>query len=121
MTLLDSLVVDLERLIAAVTPASVVGGAPTEIRDLAYDARAVAQGALFFCVPGMRADGHDFAPEAVANGAVALVVERPLDLGVPQLVVADARRAMAAAADELYGRPTEELQVAGSTGSGSRR
>ena len=120
MTLLDSLVVDLERLIAALAPAEVVGGTPTDIRDLAYDARAVAPGALFFCVPGMRADGHDFAPEAVANGAVALVVERPLDLAVPQLVVADARRAMAAAADEFYGRPTEELQVAGVTGTSGK-
>ena len=120
MTLLDSLVVDLERLIAALSPAEVVGGTPTGIRDLAYDARAVAPGALFFCVPGMRADGHDFAPEAVANGAVALVVERPLDLAVPQLVVADARRAMAAAADEFYGRPTEELQVAGVTGTSGK-
>src|SRR5689334_5151285 len=120
MTLLDSLVVDLERLIAALSPAEVVGGTPTVIRDLAYDARAVTPGALFFCVPGMRADGHDFAPEAVANGAVALVVERPLGLGVPQLVVADARRAMAAAADEFYGRPTEELQVAGVTGTSGK-
>ena len=120
MTLLDSLVVDLERLIVALAPTEVVGGAPTGIRDLAYDARAVTPGALFFSVPGMRADGHDFAPDAVANGAVALVVERPLDLPVPQLVVADARRAMALAADEFYGRPTEELQVAGVTGTSGK-
>src|SRR5690242_19802592 len=120
MPLLDSLVVDLERLIAAVAPAEVVGGAPTGIRDLAYDARAVTPGALFFCVPGMRADGHDFAPDAIANGAVAVVVERPLDLPVTQLVVADARRAMALAADEFYGRPTEELQVAGVTGTSGK-
>jgi UDP-N-acetylmuramoyl-L-alanyl-D-glutamate--2,6-diaminopimelate ligase len=51
---------------------------------------------------------------------VALVVERPLDLAVPQLVVADARRAMALAADEFYGRPTEELQVAGVTGTSGK-
>ena len=95
MPLLDSTVVDIERLIAALAPAQVVALAPTEIRDLAYDARDAGPGALFFCVPGMRADGHDFAPQAVENGAVALVVERPLDLPVPQLVVADSRAAMA--------------------------
>ena len=70
---------------------------------------ASAPGTLFFCVPGARADGHDFAAEAVANGAVALVVERPLDLPVPQLVVADARAAMARAAVAFFGDPTAEL------------
>ena len=111
---------DIERLIAALAPAQVVALAPTEIRDLAYDARAAASGALFFCVPGMRADGHDFAPAAVEKGAVALVVERPLDLPVPQLVVADSRAAMAVAADEFFGRPTKELAVAGVTGTSGK-
>jgi UDP-N-acetylmuramoyl-L-alanyl-D-glutamate--2,6-diaminopimelate ligase len=112
--------VDLERLIAALAPTGVVGRAGAVVRDLAYDARATGPGALFFCVPGMRADGHDFAPQAVANGAVALVVERPLRLDVPQLVVPDSRRAMAVAADEFFGRPTEELAVAGVTGTNGK-
>src|ERR1044072_5997526 len=76
----------LERVIAALAPADVLRRAPVEIGDLAYDARAVGPGSLFFCVPGSRTDGHDFAPQAVESGAVALVVERPLDLEVPQLV-----------------------------------
>ena len=67
---------DLERLVAALEPVEVLGGPSVEVRDLAYDARAVGPGALFFAVPGARADGHDFAPEAVERGAVALVVER---------------------------------------------
>ncbi|HEY2939783.1 MAG TPA: UDP-N-acetylmuramoyl-L-alanyl-D-glutamate--2,6-diaminopimelate ligase [Gaiellaceae bacterium] len=111
---------NLEGVIAALAPADVLRLAPVEIADLAYDARDVRPGSLFFCVPGSRADGHDFAAEAVANGAVALVVERPLDLGVPQLVVPDARRAMAVAADEVFGRPTEVLQVAGVTGTNGK-
>src|SRR3954464_14839242 len=89
-------------------------------RDLAYDTRSVAPGALFFCVPGERADGHDFAPDAVARGAIGLVVERRLDLDVPQLVVPDARVAMAEAADEFFGRPSEELLVAGVTGTNGK-
>jgi UDP-N-acetylmuramoyl-L-alanyl-D-glutamate--2,6-diaminopimelate ligase len=112
--------VDLEHLATVLAPAEVVGRAPAEIRDLAYDARAVTPGALFFCVPGGRHDGHDFAPQAVENGAAALVVERPLDLAVPQLVVADSRAAMAVAADEFFGRPTEELQVAAVTGTAGK-
>jgi UDP-N-acetylmuramoyl-L-alanyl-D-glutamate--2,6-diaminopimelate ligase len=110
----------LERVIAALAPADVLRRAPVEIGDLAYDARAAGPGALFFCFPGSRADGHDFAPQAVANGAVALVVERPLELDVPQLVVPDARRAMAAVADEFFGHPSEELQVAGVTGTNGK-
>jgi UDP-N-acetylmuramoyl-L-alanyl-D-glutamate--2,6-diaminopimelate ligase len=111
---------DLERLSAALAPIDVVGGAPTEVRDLAYDARAVEPGALFFCVPGERADGHDFAADAVERGAVALVVERPLELLVPQLVVADARRAMGPAAVTFYGDPTQKLRVAGVTGTNGK-
>jgi UDP-N-acetylmuramoyl-L-alanyl-D-glutamate--2,6-diaminopimelate ligase len=108
---------DLERLVTALGPLEVRGGAPTDVTDLAYDAQAVVPGALFFCVPGERADGHDFAAEAVARGAAALVVERPLDLPVPQLLVASARAAMPVAADEFFERPTEELLLAGITGT----
>jgi UDP-N-acetylmuramoyl-L-alanyl-D-glutamate--2,6-diaminopimelate ligase len=108
---------DLERLVSALGPLEVRGGAPTDVTDLAYDTRAVVPGALFFCVPGERADGHDFAAEAVERGAVALVVERPLELSVPQLVVISARSAMPIAADEFFERPTEDLLLAGVTGT----
>ena len=111
---------DIERVIAALAPVDVLGRAPVEIADLAYDARDATAGSLFFCVPGSRADGHEFAAEAVANGAVALVVERPLELEVPQLVVEDARRAMGVAADEFFERPTEELELAGVTGTNGK-
>ena len=111
---------DLERLVAALGADEVVGAAPVEVRDLAYDTRGVTPGSLFFCVRGAKADGHDFAPEAVANGAVALVVERPVAVDVPQVVVADSRAAMAVAADEFFGRPTEELEVAGVTGTSGK-
>jgi UDP-N-acetylmuramoyl-L-alanyl-D-glutamate--2,6-diaminopimelate ligase len=111
---------DLERLAAAVGAVDVVGRAPVDVSDLAYDTRSVGPGAVFFCVPGARADGHDFADEAVAAGAVALVVERVLDVAVPQLVVPDARAAMAPAADEFFGRPTQDLQVVGVTGTNGK-
>ena len=111
---------ELERVIAALAPRTVIARAPTEVRDLAYAAGCVEPGALFFCVPGTRADGHDFAPDAVTRGAVALVVERPLELPVPQLVVDDARAAMAVAADAFFDEPTRELQVAGVTGTNGK-
>ena len=111
---------DLERLSAALEPRETIRRAPVELRGLAYDARAVEAGSLFFCVPGTHADGHDFAAEAVRRGAVALVVERPLKLDVPQLVVASARAAMAQAADVFFGEPTRELELAGVTGTNGK-
>jgi UDP-N-acetylmuramoyl-L-alanyl-D-glutamate--2,6-diaminopimelate ligase len=112
---------ELERLVAALAPEAVLGSPdPVEVRDLAYDARAVTPGAAFFAVPGERADGHDFAEEAVANGAAVLVVERAVAPEVPQLVVPSARAAMATAADVFFGEPTRELEVAGVTGTSGK-
>jgi UDP-N-acetylmuramoyl-L-alanyl-D-glutamate--2,6-diaminopimelate ligase len=90
------------------------------VDSLAYDNRRVGPGALFFCVRGERADGHDFAGQAVEAGAVGLVVERELDLEVPQVVVADARAAMAPLAARFWGDPTRELKVVGVTGTNGK-
>jgi UDP-N-acetylmuramoyl-L-alanyl-D-glutamate--2,6-diaminopimelate ligase len=116
----DSASTALETLAAAIGAERTVNPGPATIADIAYDARRVTPGALFVCVPGLRADGHDFAADAAARGAAALVVERPLDIPLPQLVVADAREAMALAADAFFGRPTRELEVAGVTGTNGK-
>jgi UDP-N-acetylmuramoyl-L-alanyl-D-glutamate--2,6-diaminopimelate ligase len=112
--------VDLEALIRALAPSELTGARPVEIADLVYDTRGVSEGALFFCVRGERVDGHALAREAVERGAVALVVERPLDEEVPQLVVSDSRAAMAVAADVFFREPTKELEVAGVTGTNGK-
>src|SRR4051794_22200234 len=91
-----------------------------EITDLAYDTRTVSPGALFFCVPGTNADGHDLAAEAAARGAVGLVVERRLDLDVPQLVVPSVREAMGPAAAEFFGDPSRAVEVAAVTGTNGK-
>jgi len=96
-------------------------GAPeVEISALAYSSNSVTPGTLFFCVPGFTSDGHDFAPEAVKRGAAALVTERKLDLGVPELVVEDVRAAMGPAAARFYGDPTAQLEVIGITGTNGK-
>ncbi len=110
----------LRELCAGVDVAEIAGGGDVEIAGLAYDSRRVEPGTLFFCVRGQRSDGHDFAPGAVERGAVALVVERALDLDVPQVRVADARAAMAPIAVRFFGEPTEELRVAGVTGTNGK-
>jgi UDP-N-acetylmuramoyl-L-alanyl-D-glutamate--2,6-diaminopimelate ligase len=100
--------------------AAVVEGGDVEISALAYDNRQVAPGTLFFCVRGFTRDGHEFAADAVARGAAALVVERPLGLGVPEVVVESARAAMAPAAARFSGDPTAELDVVGITGTNGK-
>jgi len=112
--------VQLARIAETLSPTQVVGDTKVEIADLAYDSHAVGPGALFFCVRGARFDGHDLAERAIEAGAAALVVERPVASRVPQLVVADAREAMAPAAREFFGNPTEELTIAGVTGTNGK-
>jgi UDP-N-acetylmuramoyl-L-alanyl-D-glutamate--2,6-diaminopimelate ligase len=95
-------------------------GSSPEVSGLAYRTEDVTDGTVFFCVPGFSADGHEFAPDAVARGAVGLVCERPLELGVPQLVVESARAAMAPMAATFFGRPATELQIVGITGTNGK-
>ena len=112
----------LDALTRALAPREVTGAGPVEITDLAYDTRRVTAGAVFFCVPGARVDGHELAQVAVERGAAALVVERVLELpdGVPQLVVDDVRASMPVAADAFFGEPTKELELAGVTGTNGK-
>ena len=98
-----------------------IAGAPSvEISDLAYDARSVTSGALFFCVKGANADGHDLAGAAVAAGAVALVVERHVDATVPQVLVPSVRAVMGPVAARFFGDPSRELDVAAVTGTNGK-
>jgi UDP-N-acetylmuramoyl-L-alanyl-D-glutamate--2,6-diaminopimelate ligase len=107
-----------------VTGAAPPGAADVEISGLAYDNRAVEAGTLFFCVPGFTRDGHEFAADAVARGAAALVVDHPLAdpaLGdVPQVLVPDVRVAMAPAAAAFHRDPTRELRTVGITGTNGK-
>jgi UDP-N-acetylmuramoyl-L-alanyl-D-glutamate--2,6-diaminopimelate ligase len=96
------------------------GAPPIEVEALAYDNRRVAPGTAFFCVRGFTRDGHEFAADAVARGAAALVVDHPLGLGVPEVVVDDVRAAMAPAAARLHGDPTATLRTIGVTGTNGK-
>ena len=77
-------------------------------------------GALFACVPGATSDGHDYAPEAVQRGAVALLVERPVPGPVPNLIVNSVRRAMGPASAAVHEYPSERLHVVGVTGTNGK-
>ena len=107
-------------LAGGASPATLQPGADVVVAGLAYDSRSVRPGDLFFCVRGFAGDGHDHAPQAVAFGAVALVVERPLGLGVPEVLVEDVRAAMGPLAARFHGDPTAHLRVVGVTGTNGK-
>ncbi len=98
-----------------------------DVTGLAWNSDAVRPGSLFFCVPDFGADeldtghgGPGAARDALANGAVALVVQRPLGLGVPEVVVPDVRAAIAAIAARFNDHPSETLRVIGITGTNGK-
>lgn len=94
--------------------------AAVEISTVCLDSRKVTPGCIFVCLPGANFDGHDFAQTAVAAGAVALMVERPLAVDCPQVVVADSRQALAQLAVNFYGRPFNDLTLMAVTGTNGK-
>ena len=92
------------------------------VTGLAYDSRRVAQGTLFFAFPGSKADGRQFAADAVAKGAVAIVSESPAppEFAGRWIQVEHGRHALATAAREFFGRPDEKLGLTGITGTNGK-
>ena len=117
----------LSTLIAAVPTASVVAGDPdVEVASVVIDSRLVGRGAVYCCVPGTASDGHDFAAEALRNGATVLVTERDVDLGagsqVTEVRVATGtmRSAVAALSAAFHGDPSTHLTMVGVTGTNGK-
>jgi UDP-N-acetylmuramoyl-L-alanyl-D-glutamate--2,6-diaminopimelate ligase len=110
----------LAELIAATPDARVHGDAGVLVADVTYRSSEARPGSLFFCVPGSRVDGHDFADRAVAAGANVLVVERPLDLPCVQVVVRSVRGAMGPMSAAFFGHPSDRLTLIGATGTNGK-
>ena len=110
--------------VAAALPGAGLHGAARDtmlpLVDATHDSRQVRRGWLFCAVVGARADGHDHASQAVTDGAAALLVERPLDLEVPQLLVPSVRAMMGPAAAVIHGHPSRQLTVVGTTGTNGK-
>jgi UDP-N-acetylmuramoyl-L-alanyl-D-glutamate--2,6-diaminopimelate ligase len=93
----------------------------TYVTRVTHDSRDVVPGTIFCCVRGQRADGHDFAADAAARGAVALVVERAVPgVSIPQFEVADSRVALSLLSCEFFGHPSQQLRVIGVTGTNGK-
>ena len=112
----------LQELMTGIPGAGLHGTATADppIDAVVYRSDRARPGAIFACLRGVSADGHDFASQAVANGAGALIVERVLDMAVPQVVVPDARLAAALMAARLEGEPSRDMRIVGITGTNGK-
>ncbi|MDR1183330.1 MAG: UDP-N-acetylmuramoyl-L-alanyl-D-glutamate--2,6-diaminopimelate ligase [Coriobacteriales bacterium] len=115
---LGALVADLDQRIDAATDVAALRA--LEIVDLAYQSDAVRLGSLFFCIPGSRADGHDFAADAAARGAVALAVEHPVPADLPQIRFESTRLALALTSRAFFDDPSTSLSITGVTGTNGK-
>lgn len=90
------------------------------VKGLSYDSRKVKEGDLFFCISGERNDGHDYAQEAIANGATAVIVDRKIQTDSPQIKVENVRSAMAEIAEIFFNFPSRKLTTVGVTGTNGK-
>lgn len=109
----------LKHLLEEVPAVRLTGDGSREIREIAYASQAVAPGSLFAALRGVKADGFDFVPEALAKGAAAVLSERekPAALDTAWIQAADAREALALCSANFFGHPSRELKVTGITGT----
>jgi UDP-N-acetylmuramoyl-L-alanyl-D-glutamate--2,6-diaminopimelate ligase len=110
----------LSDIVFGLAGAEIRGDLDTSISELCYRSAEATDGCLFFCVRGARADGHDFAEQALARGAAALVVERWLSVGRPQVRVPSVREAMGPISAAFFGRPGDAMTVVGVTGTNGK-
>jgi UDP-N-acetylmuramoyl-L-alanyl-D-glutamate--2,6-diaminopimelate ligase len=118
--MIESRDVRISDLFVDVVGCRIVGGADVQVQSLRYRSDQCAPGSLFFCVPGFVRDGHEYAADAVSRGAVALCVEKILDLPVAQAVVPVVRRAMGGVSSRFFGDPSARLLTAGITGTNGK-
>src|SRR5436305_2878817 len=107
---------NLSELFAGTDVALPTGASEIEIRQVACDSRKVRPRALFFALHGAKADGNAFIRDAVARGAIAVASEDPAPASMPGSVlwirVPQARKALAIAAANFFGRPANALKMA---------
>ena len=111
----------LSTLLQAITPIEILNFKDVDIVDIAYDSRRCSDGTLFFAIKGFTLDGHKFVPNAVENGAAAVIVERPIPkVNVPQIVVENTRRALSAVSARFFEHPSKNLVAIGVTGTNGK-
>lgn len=90
------------------------------VTGIETDSRKVSPGNLFICIRGYTVDGHEFAEDAVSNGASAVISEYPLDLEVPNIVVDDTKQTAGVVASTYYDHPSHRMRIYGITGTNGK-
>lgn len=111
---------NLQQLVQNVSFKGIKNYKDIQIDNLTNSSTKDTNQALYFCLKGSQVDGHDFAEEAVKNGAVCLVVERFLDLNVPQVLVDNARKAMSNISANFYEFDKSKIKFIGVTGTNGK-
>lgn len=113
---------NLQNILYKVSLTAVNGSLDRDVKQIDFDSRAVVPGSLFVALKGEQVDGHDFVEKAVANGAVAIVAEKQIN--VPEEVtfieVKDAHDALGYLAANFYDNPSHEIQLIGITGTNGK-
>lgn len=110
----------LEELIEYLDYKDLVNFKSVEVSGISYNSKTTKQGDIFICLVGEHTDGHEYAQMAIDNGAVALLVEHPVDIKIPQVVVRNTRHKIADIADRFYSRPSLGLNLIGITGTNGK-
>ena len=110
----------LDELIEYLDYKDLVNFKSAEITGISYDSKTTKSGDIFVCLVGEHTDGHEFAQDAIGNGAAALLVERALNIKIPQVVVDNTRHKIADIADRFYSRPSMGLNLLGITGTNGK-
>lgn len=112
---------NLSILLEAIEVLDSKGHEEREIDKIAYHSSKCSPETLFVCIKGYQTDGHDYAEDAIANGATALIVEKFLpEIPVPQYMVRNGREALAALASRYFEHPSRDLFVVGITATNGK-
>lgn len=112
----------IEKLLRGLDYKLVRGPRDVEVQGLCYDSRQASEGFLFICIPGLKTDGHQFAAQAVANGARVILAEKEIKLpdDITLLVTADCRKVLPLISANFYSWPSRDLKVIGVTGTNGK-
>lgn len=111
-----------EEILSVIPMKQVIGQLPNTIKDISDDSRSVQPKSMFVCIKGYTVDGHDYAQDAVNQGATVVVAERPLQLegNVAQVIVPDTNRTLGLIAAKFFDYPSEDLTMVGVTGTNGK-
>ena len=111
----------LDELIEHLDYKDLVNFKNVDVTGISYNSKTTKKGDIFICLTGEYTDGHEYAKNAIENGAVALLVEHPLDAGkIPQIVVSSTRHKIADIADRFYSSPSKGINLIGITGTNGK-